>query len=424
MERGNNTIRFSYIVLVLIVSTRVLCGSGSAYSLFGVGEMRYFPSERSAGMGGSHIALLGTGAINAFNPAAWTSIKRVRFSISTTYDGYTISDASNSTFLSKATFNGVSAAIPISMDRGIVTSFGLTPYSVVNYDVVTSETGPSSTTYTLKQVGEGGLTTAYVGLSSAFAQQWHIGAKFNYLFGTLHHNTSQEFQSSNGFTNAHLDRAIRLNGITFTVGAIYSGVGNLFNVSESHAITIGAMFTTGSKLTTTQENFYEYTFSGSTIGRDTVTVSDGASTLPFAFGVGMSYASKEQFIVAADLYYQNWDRFDILGVHPAELRNSYRASLGAEILPRRDAAATYWERASYQFGFFYDATNLRIKGKDINEFGLTGGIGLPMFGETRLTLSAAYSLRGTLDIEKDNIIRVTLTLNTGELWFVRPAEEE
>lgn len=418
---GNRTALCRLCSLLVLLTSTAFGGGGSVYSLFGIGEMRYFANERSAGMGGTYIGLLETNTINTLNPAAWTTIARTRFSIGVTYDGYALSDATTSTFLSNATFNGFAMAVPISPDNGIVASLGLAPYSVVNYNIVAPVADPAFP-YTLKHNGKGGLSTMYVGVSSRLAEHWHFGAKFNYLFGTLHHKTAQEFQSSQ-LTNASVDRATELRGIAFTVGAIYSGIGDLFNLAENRTITAGIVFASGAELSTTLEYFYHYTSGITTVARDTVLVQEGNTQLPISVGLGLGYTVKDQFIVGGDITYQNWDRFTILGIHPSELRNSYRIGLGAEILPRRDASATYWERVSYQFGLFYHAMNLRVKGHDINEGGVTAGIAFPLFADTRLTLSASYSIRGAIAIEKDNIVRVTLTLNMGELWFIRPPEE-
>jgi len=412
---------FPIMVLLIVLAAPAFCGEGSAYSLFGVGDLRYFAGERSAGMGGTYAGLLETISINTLNPAAWTTITRTRFSIGVSYDGYAISDATTSTFLSSATFNGFAMAVPISSDHGIVTSLGLTPYSVVNYNIVAFVADPTFP-YTLKNTGSGGLSTIYVGVSSRLMSQWHLGLKFNYLFGTIHHITGQEFHSSQ-LNSATVDRAAELRGITLTMGSMFSGVGDWLDLPDNKSMSAGVVFTTGSKLSTSIEHFYHYTSGSTTVARDTVFVQEGETTLPVSIGAGLSYAVKDQFIVSGDFTYQNWDRFTMMGIHPAELRNNFRVALGVEFVPRRDAAATYRERISYQFGLFYYAPYLRIRGRDISEAGITGGIGLPLFSDTRLTLSASYSIRGTAAIEKDNIVRVALTLNTGELWFVRPPEE-
>lgn len=418
------TFKISSFVLIFIVLTSWALaqnGAGSGYSRFGVGDIRYLPGERSGAMGGSAIALLGTSSLSTVSSAAWTQLNRMRFSVSAGYEGYALKDATSSTFLSTARFGGVTFGVPVSTDNGIVIGAGLVPYSTVNFDLISSYS-EAGYTYTLKQIGEGGLTAAQLGVSAKRGNDWHFGFMFHYLFGTLKHNTEQTFTSAS-LTNTHVTRSTRLSGTGVSLGVIFSGVGEILNLSETDQLSIGTVFTTGSRLSTKQEVLYEYLSGSTVIGHDTTNVKEGTSLVPLKFGVGLSYTTKERYVLAADLLYQNWNQATLLDSHPAELRDSYRLSIGGEILPHKKISASYWERTAYRLGFFYNASNLRIGNTGINEFGITGGFGLPMFGDTRFNIGVEYSIRGTLNLEKDNVLRVMFTLNTSELWFYRPPEE-
>ena len=413
-----------FFVLTLIEHAHLIAGSGgSAYSRYGVGEVRYFPSDRSVGKGGATIALLGTNTVSTINPAAWTQLARTRFSLGVTYEGFSSKDGSGSSFLSGANFNGIVFAVPVSRVNGIVISAGLTPYSMVNYTVVDDVTN-ANPPYTLTHTGKGGLSNAHLGISFARGKDWHFGAKLNYLFGTLKHKTSQTFSSAD-YTTAELSRETKMNGIGATIGLIYSGAGTLLNLEESQNLSFGVVFSTGAQLTTTRENLYQYSAGATVIGRDTIAAGEGRSFVPFAFGFGISFTSKEQFVLAGDLYYQNWNKGTILDVHPTELRDSYRIGVGGEFLPHKELSAEFLQKVAYRFGVFYHASNLLVAGKGIDEIGVTGGVGLPMFIDTRFSVGIEYSIRGTTanNLQRDNIIRVTFTLNGGELWFVRPEEE-
>lgn len=415
-----------FMALTLVEGRPLISGTGgSAYSRFGFGEIRFLPSDRSVGMGGATIALLGTNSVSSINPAAWTQLSRTRFALGVMYEGFSSKDASASSFLSGANFNGVVLAVPISPANGVVLSAGMTPYSSVNYTVVATVADPViMDTYTLTQTGEGGLSNAHFGLSLALGKDWHFGTKLNYLFGTIKHRTNQTFSSSQS-TSVELTRETTLNGVGGTVGLIYAGAGKFLHFDESQNLSLGVVFSTGARLTTRQENLYRYSAGASTIGRDTINVGEGNSFVPLAIGFGISFMSRERFVLAGDLYYQNWNQGTIFDAHPSELRDSYRIGVGVEFLPRKEVSADFLQKVAYRLGVFYHASDLRIVGTGINEVGITGGVGLPMFGDTRFSIGIEYSIRGTTasNLQKDNIIRVSLTLNAGELWFVRPAEE-
>ena len=419
----NLTIHIRLFLLLFIISvTTVFSDSGgSGYSRYWLGDFHYFSTSRAMGMGGASIAVMSTNAIDQVNPAAWGHISSMRFSVSVLYEGYSTTDGVQSAFLGSANFNGFMLAIPIVSQSGIVFGGGITPLSKVNYNII----GPlqlGGLDYTLQYLGRGGLSQAHAGLSASLGNDLSLGAKLNYYFGTLHHTVIQSF-SSLQYTDGGVERSTRLNGVGFTFGATYSGLKKFFNLPETNALNVGLVFTTTSYLKAIDQRFFTYT-TGSLTTRDTSTSPESKVRMPFALGGGISYLS-DRMLLASDLYYQNWSQYDARGINPSEIRDSYRFGAGGEVLPKREALAPFFQRLAYRFGFFYNATYYNIKGEPVNEVGLTGGVGIPVFHETRLNIAAEYSFRGTTNqqLQKDKIFRLSFTLSGGELWFIRNEEE-
>lgn len=410
--------------LVLALATTSLAFSdngGSGYSRYFLGDIRYFATSRAEGMGGASLSVMSSSIIDQVNPATWTALSSTRFSVGILYSGYSTTDGSNSVFLSSANFNGFMLSVPIATQSGITFGGGITPLSSVNYNVVEPST-LGNVNYTTKFEGHGGLSQAHAGLSANFGTDLQLGAKMNYIFGTLHHSVSQIFNSSD-YTDGVADRTTRLNGIGFTFGTVYTGLKKIFNLPESNALNIGLVVNTTSYLKAVDEEFFTYT-SGSVTTKDTSASPEYHVRFPYAIGGGISYLS-DRLLLASDMYYQNWSRYDGQGTNPVEIRDSYRFGAGAEIVPRRESLAPFFQRVAYRFGVYYDETYYRIKGEPVNEFGITGGLGIPVFRDTRLNIAAEFSFRGTTDLQlqKDKILRISFTLTGGELWFVRTEEE-
>lgn len=394
---------------------------GSSYSRYGLGDIRYFSTGRAMGMGGAGIAVLSNQAIDRLNPAAWTRINRTRFSAGALYEGFSSSDDRGSTNLSKTHFNGLSLSIPVAKDQGIVFGAGVAPYTKVNYNIV-SPGDQGNLSYTLKYLGEGGLSLAHLGISGLIGSDLHVGAKLDYYFGSISHSVSQTFNTTS-FTTAGVIRATRFSGAGATVGILYSGLRNTFHFEEGNALNIAASFTTTSSLTTTDERFSTFN-TGSVIARDTTTSPDGKLALPFSLSMGLAYQT-ERIILAADFAYQKWSDLTVNGATSPEIRDSYRFGTGVEFTPKRDPAAPFTQRIAYRLGLFYHATYYQIRSEKINEIGLTAGLGFPIFADTRINIAGEYSFRGTTDLrlQKDKILRISFTLDISELWFVRPPEE-
>ena len=400
------------VLLTVFFSPKGFAGDsgGSGYSRYGIGDLSYFLTNRAVGMGGAGFAVLTNNEIDEMNPAAWARITRTRFSASTLYEGFSTSDNSKSAYLSQLDFNGVSIAIPVATGSGVVISAGFTPYSRVDYNVITP-IAESDYSYTVQYVGSGGLSLAYLGSSWTIDNELNIGAKLNYFFGTLNYATTQSFNTA-AYANDGIIRSTELRGIGFSFGAIYTGLRKILQLPDASTFNLGALFTTTSYLNETDERFYAYNSSGAITG-DTVTLPGTKTKIPFSTGGGLSF-SNDRFLIAADIFYQHWSAFQ--DVNGATIRDDHRYSIGAELTPKRVA---------YRLGFFYNETYYQLHGIDINETGITAGLGLPVIGDSRLNFGMEYSWRGTTDnqLQRDKIVRVTITLTGGETWFIRPEQE-
>jgi hypothetical protein len=435
-----STIRHRFVGAVLVI----LCGiqgatagsGGSTYSLLGLGDIRYTPGARSEGMGYAGLALLSSQYIDGMSPATWSRLDRVRLEGSAFYEGFNSTDGITSRYLARMDFHGALLAIPASRASGIVFVAGFTPFSEVNYDTYTSSVVPSqnvdpitgahdSLGYQIHQVGTGGVTRGQLGLSWAPSQQISFGATFNYLFGTIDHVASQIPQTS-GATGATFTDRMTLSGVNFTAGMVITG---LDRISEAlRPFSLGFMITTRANLHTSMETTYDFAPPPDAIPvRDTSAQTFGRIAVPFSYGVGIGYQPAERWTVAADFSAQPWAGSDFNGSSPFGIRNSYRLGIGAERAGSAELTARSFDRWAYRLGLTYSATYYALNGQQINEWGITGGVALPLTGESRVNIAAIYGGRGTTagSLVKDKIFRLTVSLHISDVlpWFVQTEEE-
>jgi hypothetical protein len=411
-----------FLLLCGVVTASRAGNGGSGYSRYGIGDLQYFVSDRAYSMGGAGVAVLSTSSIDRFNPADWVNITRTSFSVGALYEGYSTTDGVNSGYFSSANFNGIMIAFPLLPSHGVVLGAGLMPYSTVNYSTA-FDTSQAGLAYRLGYHGEGGTSEAQVGISANASADLHLGAKFNYYFGTLRHTITQDFTDNSTYTNAEDLRSVELKGIGFSLGAVYSGLGSLLKIDSTKSLTLGIVASTASSLSSTEEHDFTYTTTALT-SYDTATINVGNLRIPFSITGGISYMTN-RFLLASDLSFQQWSRFEATGLIAMTNRNSYRFSIGGELHPPSDASGMPTGRTVYRLGFFYNSTYYLIANEPINETGVTGGMGIPIFFGTRLEIGVQYSFRGTTaqQLQKDKILRISFTLSGDELWFVQPPEE-
>ncbi len=81
---------------------------------------------------------------------------------------------------------------------------------------------------------------------------------------------------------------------------------------------------------------------------------------------------------------------------------------------------------TYRIGGFYDKAFYKVSGQDIISYGVRTGVNIPISQYNSLDFGVNYSIRGksTGGLIKDEFLNLTVGVNFGELWFIRPREED
>jgi hypothetical protein len=249
-----------------------------------------------------------------------------------------------------------------------------------------------------------------------------LGFSLNYLFGTLDAEATQTPVSAS-YNGGSLTQRSTINGLTVTLGGTYTGLGDL--TPALRPLTVGFVLTTRGAMKSRMQSIYKFTSADVTAERDTSAEISTTSSIPVSYGVGLAYQASERTTIAADYFAQPWTGAEINGSTPTSIRNSHRFGIGVERGPAKEMFAPLTERMSYRFGAYYYATYAAPAGHPVNEWGVTAGLGLPVSGDTRVNLALVYAHRGSTDngLIRDNIFRMTVSLNIGTLWFVRYEED-
>jgi len=424
------------VIIFFGIQAATAGSGGSTYSLLGLGDIRYAPGARSEGMGVTGLALFSSRYVYALSPATWSRLDRVRVEGSAFYEGLNSTDGITSRYLARMDFSGALLAIPVSRASGVVVVASFTPYSDVNYDTYTSTVVPSqgvdpitgqpdSLGYLSHQSGTGGITRGQVGLSWAPSEQFSFGASFSYLFGTINHILDQIPQTPGTTGGTFTDKTVA-TGVNFTGGMVIS---NLEKISGAlPPLSLGFVITTRTNLHTKMETTYDYAPPPDAIqSHDTTAETYGRVGIPFSYGIGLGFKPSDRWTLAADYVAQPWSHADYNGVSPYGIRDSYRLGIGAELAASTELNSRWFEKFDYRFGVTYAATYYAVNGQNINEWDVTGGIALPITGESRLNFAASYGGRGTTagGLVKDRIFRLVVSFHISDVlpWFVQTQEE-
>lgn len=409
------------ILIIFVCASQIMFAQdkngGSLYSIFGLGDLDYSVSTRTDGMGVLGLSLMGNYS-NSLNPAAWTRMLSTRFSTRFRLENIKSSDGTNNAKRTYGNFEGFNLSLLLNQGNGWVFDIGLKEYSIVNYDIK-YRGSINGENYTQIYSGNGGLQRIHFGFSYILFRHLSYGLQFNYVFGNITKNIKIDFDNPD-LANTRNEIPNSISGFYFNTGLIFHGFGRVFKSKNLDNMTLGLFFSTPANFSSSVSGkFY------SSIGIDSVNLREGDIKIPWSGGIGISNEFGNSLTVAADVLFQKWDDYKYYDVHPPEIKNSIRAGLGLEYTPSKKLDDPVYKKASYRIGGSYRQDYLKINGQNINSLSVHAGLTVPLSRLNNVDLAFSYNTRGkTSDgLIKDDVMKFAISVNIGELWFLRPKDE-
>lgn len=114
---------------------------------------------------------------------------------------------------------------------------------------------------------------------------------------------------------------------------------------------------------------------------------------------------------------------------PYNYGKSSRFSLGGFYLPKLNSISSYWERVTYRAGIRFENTGLLVDGSgnntsfsQIDDFGISFGLGLPLQRLSTINMGFEFGKRGTLqnNLIQENYFNLRVSLSLTDInWFVQ-----
>lgn len=389
---------------------------GSPYSIFGIGDLNYYTSTRTYSMGIMGTSLLGN-YVNTFNPAALTKLKSTIITTNFNYGFLRSTSGTSENQVSDGNVLGLNIGIPFDQVRGWSLSLGFNPYSLVNYKInIPGNVGGQSYSQTFS--GNGGLSRLNVGMSYNIIQKISIGVEYDYAFGNIERLNYINFNNA-AYTNTLIRNETALENSLLKAGIIFE-IGKLLKNLSIRNLNLGFSYQSGIDLTANESEIYR-----SSASIDTVTLNEGEIKVPYLYSVGISNLFGNKYLVSGDVVVQNWTDFSNFGVRNPNFTTGYRAGLGMEIVPDPNEFS-FWKKMSYRFGGFYEKSFYRVADQDVTGFGIRAGVNIPISTYNSIDFGASYSQKGKNEsgLIKEELLNFTIAVNFGELWFIRPRDED
>jgi len=392
----------------------------SPYSRFGIGDLSGNNNAWNFSLGQTGIALRSSNHVNYTNPASYGGFDSLSFVFEGGFSAESVRLTSTfqTTSRSYASLGYLSFGIPVT--KWWKTAIGLVPFSDVGYNVATTEKSATAGNILTLYDGSGGINRFFWGNAFNITKNLSVGVNISYLFGNSIRESVVFFPDSMHTMNFKTDNYITVGDFYYSFGAQYK-----LKVKRDMSIVLGAVFAPTTAISATASSLSQ-TFLLSTAGveipKDTIAKVEGykgSIMLPWMAGGGITFQKADKFLITADYRYQNWKSFRAFGLSDS-LANSYAIAVGGEITPDADNYGSYVARIRYRLGFYFNKTYLLLRGTQLNEYGISVGIGLPLRGmKTMMNIGGQFGSRGTVqgDLIKETYFKFVLGFSIYERWF-------
>lgn len=402
----------SLYILVCYIATATLfsysCFSqntNSPYSVYGIGDIDYKMYNRTAGLGGTGLALRSSAFLVNNNPASIAGLTRSFYIFNAAGAGKTVQFSGTPVGTSNSAskdfwVKGISLSVKVN--KFWASSFGFNQFSNINYLFSgNKQVEGSSTQYLIAYEGDGGINDYYWTNAFSIGKHFMLGVKSSFMAGSI--NQTEDITDQALSATIQSIQKDYYYHVRFEYGGIF-----YTPINKSWDFSIGGKFAT--KTNMPSDRTLTVIQNGTTLVNSQY-VSSNSFSLPMTAGGGIAITHNKKSTFAADYTYENWAQTGLQG-NGWQMVDNNRISAGYEITREVNKLGKLPFERSIQVGAYYNSGYLYVNNKQISDYGVTIGTA----GNIRnllYNLSLDVGQRGTrsANLIRENYFQFTLGLS-------------
>ncbi len=416
---------FTLSFLIASMSMFSQSNLNSPFSMFGLGNENPDFNGQNFAMGSLGAAMNDPFRVNYNNPASLSSLKNTtaEFSLSGVYNSYKDNSGSSSNF--NGHLGGFVMGFPAGKNLGL--SMGLKPSFTNGYNVTQAD--GINNLDSLRNEGFGGINDAFLSIGYSF-KGFSLGVSSAYQFGNLTQVKSFIYNDE-AFQDSKVEDKLRFSDVLFNYGFQYESP-----EIKSWKFVLGANYLPSQSISVAQNRTaYNYTtYLGRDIPLDTVFTSNTAadensssSYSELAFGLTLK---NKHWIIGAEYEQTDYTDFNVYSIGN-NLSNGEQYKAGFQYAPlesdeRRDKNIHgLGKRLVYRGGVRYKKSPLFINNNQIQEFGISFGVDIPVYSKyspVNSYVNFGLELGKIGNVNTNNIeesfIKFNLTYTFNDAWFI------
>lgn len=410
------------VIAILFISTLGFsqATNSSPYSLFGIGDQAHLKTVEEIAMGQMGGALNSEYQLSFTNPASYGSLNYTTYVFAGGNKTNFVDDGENKQTSSAAALSYIGLGIPIRGNQGIV--MGLQLNTAVGYSLVDQKFYDDGTVKEIdRYYGNGGTNRVFLGYGYRFPFDLSLGAELAYVFGGIDNNVLNRRDNVQLATQHITDSNVK--GTSAKIGIHYGP-----KIKDEIRLKVGVSADLESTLREKGDILLYTIFNvedGTGFPVDTLSSDSYSSTIlsPLKTAISAGIGEDNKWFVGAEYTFQNPLEFtggiyDDIDFYRYE--DFMNISVGGFFTPKINSISNYFERVTYRAGFNYQKTGLVVNDTEINEYGISFGVSLPIgLKLSNVNLGFELGKRGTTDnnLVEEDFFNFRLSLSLNDKWF-------
>lgn len=427
------------LLLCCLFSTYLSGQVNYPYTRYGIGNIQPqdFTIPRSIGISSAYRSDM---HINFRNPAANSALSMTAFDFGVNWEGVRLRNNDTIVKMTDGTVSHFAMGFPIIEGRWGA-SFGLVPYSNVNYSYIRGIEDTVYGPYAELFDGDGTLYQFYIGNGVSFGD-FSVGLNVALMFGTLNYRGGVVFDPASGALNIRNFQSLNVRDVTYSLGGQWSKRVTVRDEDIDNENDRTYEFTAGiygntkvsmKSFVDDQWQSYSVSSTGGIIVRDTlrfVNNEQGALQLPAQVGIGfgVSFFDQEMYrrsTLGFDFNYTRWSQLSSPLPHEDPITDAWKLSFGGDYIARHPNYNNFTNLLELRMGFYVGKTYYQFRGEHLPQYGMTFGIGLPVkkvrgaFTKFNLLIDIGRTGTRNQDLYEESYVKMTINFTFNDKWFIR-----
>jgi hypothetical protein len=407
------------VLMMVAYSSAYSQAARSPFSSFGIGEYYGNSLVHNRGMAGVGVSNPQTWHLNYQNPALLVFNQLTTYEAGFLVETRTARNADTKESNSAGNLNYLTIGFPVKY-RKWTTSFGLMPYTNVNYKLAYTQNIVNNTgVVNVNEEGSGGMNQFSWANGVAITRNISVGAKVNYIFSSINRSFDNQLPltTESSFIVPSIHTRQNFSDFNFTGGL---SIRKDSISRNNYRFNFGLVYDFKANVKTKYYEAVELRTSRTTL--DTLVNNEiRKTTIPQTLTAGISFGRPEYWTIGTDFTWLDYTQYRNIDGSNENATTGWKLAIGGEVTPNPVSLSSYLKRMTYRTGISLEHYPYLVNGNTLKDFGINFGISTPVSRVSSLDFAVKIGKRGDIKTNTvaENYFKIYFGVTFNDQWFIK-----